>query len=495
VALSAFVAIPMVVLALRHYYPGFRRSAGPEIRHIAVLPFVNLSADQAQEYFADGLTDEIIMMLGRVNSLLPIARSSAFRFKGQPVDVLDVGKKLKVDLVLEGSIRTAGDRVRITVHLSDASSGRQIWSEAYEEPLKDIFSVQKNVALSVVERLGLSATGPETANVQHPADLATYNLYLKGRFFWNQRTEYGVRMAIANFEQAIARDPAYAAAYAGLADAYGISQNYAYRNPREIWPKAFAAAERAVQLEPNSAETLSSLGHVLAFYRHDWEGAKHAFERAIVLNPGYATAHQFYASMYLLPLGRLREAETKMRLAARLDPLSPILQSTLGTILYFQGNHDAAVNQYKFALELEPRLCRPHAYLAEVFYRKSMPEHAEEWALRGLELCGHDPMMVGWAGHVYGGLGKRERALELLRKLGQMSHAHVSPFLLAIVHLGLSDTGAAFEYFSKAVDEPNIWMAFIRSNPMFTPYREDPRYKDLVKRMGLEQAHPLHPAK
>jgi TolB-like protein/predicted Ser/Thr protein kinase len=349
---------------------------------IAVLPFVNLSADKEQEYFCDGMAEEIINALTHVEDLRVVARTSAFSFRGKEIDIREIGRKLNVETLLEGSVRKAGSRVRITAQLINVTDGYHLWSERYDRDIgalccpEDIFAIQDDISLTIVDKLKVKLLKGEKTKLvkRHTEDLDAYNLYLKGRYFWNRRTEESLKKSIDCFNQAIEKDPGYALAYAGLADSYVTLQDYSSLSPKVTLPKAKQAAYKALEIDGTLAEARNSLAQVL-FREWDWQGAEKEHKRAIELNPNYASAHHWYA-LVLAYAARFDEAIAEMKRAWELDPLSLIINRNLGLVLCYAHRYDKAIKQLQKTLEMDPSFSLAHASLGLVYLRKAMYQEA-----------------------------------------------------------------------------------------------------------------------
>jgi len=466
---------------------GSSRQPASVERSVAVLPFTNLSPNRQNEYFSDGMTEELITALGKVEGLRVAARASSFAFKGKPLDVGEVSRKLNVGAVLDGSVRRSGRRLRVTAELVRASDGARLWADRYDRELRDVFQVQDELARAIVGalRVPLRLSGrPDTALVRTAtADPAAHDLYLQGRFQWNQRTYEALRRAASYFERAAARDPAYAEAYAGLADAYVILPQYGPVPPRDAFAKAERAAERALALDSTLAEAHTSLAAV-RMYAYDWRGAEAEFRRAIALNPNYATAHHWY-SAYLGGAGRLDEALAEIEQAQVLDPLSRIISANVGGRLALHRRYDDALRQLRAALELDPNFAAAHEWLCWVYIMKRTPREATGPCERAAALTGGNPGL-GPLAYAYAASGERARATTLLRQLEARSRReYVSPWAIAIAHLGLGDTAGAFEWLDRGVvaRDPNLTGGL--SAPFWDPLRADPRFVRLRERMGL----------
>ncbi|MGQ0812879.1 MAG: tetratricopeptide repeat protein [Gemmatimonadota bacterium] len=457
---------------------------------IAVLPFVNMSDDRANEYFSDGVTEELIDALAQIPGLRVAARTSAFSFKGKNVPVDEIAQRLRVATVLEGSVRKAGNRLRITAQLVNATDGYHLWSKTYERELADVFAVQEQIAKAIAAALELElGTARPTLVAQAPENVDAYDLYLKGRFFWNKRTEEGFRRSIEYFEAAVARDPGYARAYAGLADANILMGIYSYVPAREAFPNAKQAAAKALALNPSLGQAHVALAMISMAFDRDWRAAERAFRRGIELDPRYSTGHTLYG-YYLNITGRQEEAIAEARRGVELEPLSLIINAALGWKLHFARRYDEAAAQYHKTLELDPNFPVVHTWLGLTLVQQGKPDEAIAEFQRGVALAG-GRLPQWWA---QGGLGyayaKSGRPAEARRILEQFEHEsrrrYVSPDLMAIIYFGLDDRERAFQWLERAVEERSNWPLYLRVDPMFDTVRNDPRFQRLLKKMGLE---------
>lgn len=463
-----------------------RAVPGGELASIAVLPFADLSPQKDQEYFCDGMTDELISALTKVEGLRVLSRTSAFQFKGKQDDLRQIGEQLRVGTVLRGSVRKEGNRLRITAQLIQVADGRYLWSETYEREMKDLFAVQDAISRALAQKLRVQLVGEQRRLFNpHTENLEAYNLYLQGRYHWNQRTEKGLQRSVEYFEQAIARDRRFTLAYAGLADSHALLASYGVLPPREVMPKAKAAATRALEIDDTLGEAHASLGFVRSFYDWDWAGAEQEYRRAMQLNPGYATAHHWYSG-YLRAVGRLPEALAAIRRAQELDPLSPAIGRDLGRVLLSLRRPDQAIEQYRKTLELDPNFPSGYLHLGMAYEQKSMYEEAVAAGQKARDLPGGNPLILAGLGHSYALWGKKDKARELLGELKELSRQRYVPaFDMALVHIGLDDKDRAFEWLEKACQERDGWLVWLKADPLFDSLRSDPRFAALLKKLGL----------
>jgi serine/threonine-protein kinase len=456
---------------------------------IAVLPFVNMSADAENEYFSDGLADELIGALARVDGLQVAARTSAFRFRGKEVDIRDVGKQLGVRTVLEGSVRKSGNQLRVSVQLLSVEDGYHIWSERYDRSLKDMFAIQEEIAGAVVGQLRLKLGLAGTSSPVRPAagDLEAYNLYLKGRYFWNRRRPADIRKALKCFQRGLQLDPKFAVLWAGLADCYVVEGVQGTRSPDEVFPLAREAAGRALAIDPEMAEAFTSLGCVQAVYEWNWVAAEKQFLKALALNPNYSTAHHWYATHLLIPVGRFAEARKQVELALQNDPLSLPIGTTAGLIAYFERDFQRAIGEYERALELDATFGLAHYFLAEVYEQEGAYEKALQSLTRALEISPESSEMEAALARTLAASGQAMRAEEMLGKLRKKAELqYISPVLMAQVLLGLERRERAIEELQRARDTRATDLIWLKVRPVFDTVRGDARVKEIGAAMGLE---------
>jgi serine/threonine-protein kinase len=454
---------------------------------VAVLPFANTSGDAADEHFSDGLTDELIGALSQVGSLKVIGRTSSFALKGKALDVRTVGDTLHVAAVLEGSIRRSGDRLRVTAQLVGTRDADVLWAQTFDREPKDVFAVQEEIARAIVVALRVTlaagAAGGDAPLVRPAtADLAAYDLYLRGRLFFNQRTGPGLARAVTYFEQAVARDPAYARAYAGLADAHMTLMVNGYRAPRDAVPRARAAAERALALDSTIAEAHVALARVR--FAYDWAAGGRELDRAVALDPNYALGRQV-RGIYLLDRGRLAEAEAALREGLVVDPLSAPIRKDLGRVYLSAHRPDQAVAELRDALELNPLLAQTHLQLGHARLQQRRPAEAVA-AFRQAAALGS----VSDSAYLAYGLaaaGRRAEARAVLRALlATADSRYLPPVGVAAAYTGLGDADAAFRWLERGARERAAWMDALNTIPAFAPIHADPRWRDLVRRVVPE---------
>jgi serine/threonine-protein kinase len=457
------------------------------ISSLAVLPLANTNVDSETEYLSDGITESIINLLSQLPGLRVMARSTVFRYKGQQADAREVGRALKVRAVLAGQLFQRGSRLVIKVELVDARDGSRLWGEHYNQDVSEIFEVEKAVARAVVEKLRLRLTGEQRRRVGQPLTESTeaYQCYLKGRYHWNKRTAEGLKKSIKLFEQAIDLDPTYALAYAGVADAYLNLGGWGHLPFREAYPRAKAAAARALEIDDTLAEAHVSLAMVRKEYDWDWPAAGRGYERALDLSPNYAVGHQWYGE-YLAALGRHAEAIAAFKRAIDLDPLSLIIQATLGRHgYYFARQFDLAIAQLRKTLEMDDNFWVARLWLGWTCTNAGRLSEglAELQAARRLD---DNLEIVAALGHAHGLAGRRTEAELALEELERLSRTrYVSPMLGALVATGMGEHDQALGWLEKAYEERAQMMSELKVEPAFDPLRADPRFADLLRRVGL----------
>jgi serine/threonine protein kinase/Tfp pilus assembly protein PilF len=457
----------------------------------AVLPFVDLSPQKDQEYFSDGLTEELITALSQVPGLKVAARTSSFQFKGQSRDVREVGRQLGVGAVLEGSVRKSGNRFRVSAQLISVKDGYQLWSESYDRDLADIFAVQEDVARSIVAalRVRLAPAGAAALTVRPTADLLAYDLYLKGLFAWNQRTKASLPEAVRYLEQAVARDSTFARAWAALADAYILVVPFSGGSPADAWRKAQLAARKALALDSTSAEAYTALGYGNMIYEWNWTVAEQSFQRAIAADPNYATAHHWYGD-FLAGRGRLKESLAEMSRAHELDPLSRQIGSEWGWVSYLMHQNDEAAAHIRQTLELDPNYAGAHLRLGLVQIQQHRYPEAIASLKRAIDLGAFYPHAAAGLAFAYAASGDRAAAMGIATDLEQRSARElVPPFAIAVAYAGLGDASQGIKWLNRGIDEKDIYIPENFFEPLLDPLRSDPRFGQVVTRMGLSQPH------
>jgi TolB-like protein/Flp pilus assembly protein TadD len=461
-------------------------------KSIAVLPFTNMSADPEQEYFCDGMAEEIINSLTQLEELHVVARTSSFAFKGKQMDVREIGRKLNVQHVLEGSVRKAGNRLRITAQLIKVSDGYHLWSERYDRELDDLFAIQDETSLQIVKNLKVKLGSKEKSLIEkrHTEDLESYNLYLKGRYYWSTYTEEGFKKGIEYFEQAIKRDPSYALAYAGIAICNTFLGYYLYLNPKQEFEKAEAAAQKALDLDEGLAEAHLAMAWVKMSRDWDWSCAESEFRRSIELNPGYAIGHAYYAGL-LSVKGRNAEAVAEAEKAQELDPLSPLIGATTGLRYYYARDYDRAIEHIQKTLEMAPHFAPGYWMLSLPLVVAGRMDEAVKTAEKSIELLTtDDPIASAICGIIYAlAPDKRDKAQKVIDQLMALSKKRqISSFFMGMIFIGLDKKDQTFMWFDKAFQEREPLLMWARPDPIVHDrLQSDPRYKELLARMGLNK--------
>ena len=483
--LLALVAGAVLVARIRSPAAGATASAFPP--STAVLPFADLSPASDQEYFSDGLTEELITALSRVEGIRVAARTSSFQFKGRQMDVREVGRRLDVGSVLEGSVRRSGSRVRISAQLVSARDGYQLWADSYDREVADVFAVQEEIARAIISALQvrLGARSSETLRARPTDDPEAHDLYLKGRFAWNQRTGAGLQAAVRYLEQAVTRDSTFAPAWAALADAYVLVVPYAGAAREATWAKARTAAGKALVLDGTLGEAHTALAYGTMIYDWDWPAAEAGFRRAITVDPGYPTAHQWYAN-FLWGRGRLDEALREMQLAHRLDPLSLVIASELGATYYLQRRLGEAEAQLNQTLALDPNFPHGLYLLGQVYLQQHRYREAIDAMRRALDLGGFQEDLSGALTYAYAMSGDSIAAARNTADLEKRWSSGTSgPFALALAYAGQGKLTRAFEYLDRAVAVRDVFMPEDFFDPLLDPLRADPRFAGIERRMGI----------
>ncbi|UCD57492.1 MAG: tetratricopeptide repeat protein, partial [Candidatus Hydrogenedentota bacterium] len=417
-----------------------------------------------------------------------VARTSAFSFKGKDIDVRDIGRKLNVETVLEGSIQKAGNRVRITGQLVNVSDGYHLWSEKYDRNMEDIFDIQDEISEAIVNKLKVKLFGEEKQRLakRQTVDLDVYNLYLKGRFFWARQAVENLEKARKYFEEVLEKDPGYGPAYAGLADIYIILPLYGVSAPGEVIPKAKEAVLKALEIDDNLAEAHNSLAWVKTLYEWDWEGGEREFRRSIELNPGHAPTHQRYA-LHLSFVGRFDEAVEQIEQALDLDPLSVIVNREFGQVCLFSGQVDRAIEALQKQMEIDPNFPFARLLLAEAYIQKGMYEDAVSEMERETEITGGHPLAKSSLGGVYARIGRTDEAQIILEELKQRTEQFGMPFQLGSLYMALGDFDRGFEWVERAVEERDPYLCWISMMSRWDIVRSDPRYLALLRRLNLDK--------
>jgi TolB-like protein/DNA-binding winged helix-turn-helix (wHTH) protein/Flp pilus assembly protein TadD len=483
---GALVAVlSLTILAVWLFRSWDRPSVG--IRSIAVLPLDNLSGDASQDYFSDGMTDELITDLAKIKALRVISRTSVMRYKGTHTPLQEIARKLNVDAIVEGSVLRSGEQVRITAQLIQVPADKHLWAESYEGNLSDTLALQNKVARAVAEQIRIEVTSQERAELKSvkKIDPDAYEDYLKGRYFWNKRTADGLKKAVDYFNQAIAKDPNYAAAYSGLADTFALlgDWQYAVMPTKEGVPKAKAAALKALELDDTLGEAHNSLAFCLDGYDWNFDAADKEFRRAIELNPGYAPAHHWYA-WHLVLMGHNDDALAEMRKAASLDPLSLNINSDLAELLLIAHFPDESIQQSRKTIDMDPAFPAAHNQLAQGYLAKHMYAEAIAELQEAIQLSGDSPIFTANLARAYVATNRKAKAAELLNDLKRSSvPGYPLAAEIAMVYTALGDKDQAMTWLEKGYEErfnPGVLL-----RPCFDPLRSDSRFQDLVRRIGL----------
>jgi serine/threonine-protein kinase len=484
-AVAALLVLLLAVGGISLWYFRNRSANAAQIESIAVLPFVNESGSSDVEYLSDGMTESLINNLSQLPKLNVKARSTVFRYKGKAVEPQAIAAELSVQAILSGRVVQRGDDLTLYLSLVDGRNGNQIWGEQYRRKLADLVALQGEIARDVSDKLRVKLSGADEQKLaqNYTANTEAYQLYLKGRFYWNKRTPEGFNQAADYFRQAIEKDPNYALAYTGLADCYVIRGG----DQRESMPRAKEEASRALSLDPTLAEAHVSLAMAKTIYDRDWTGARAEFEEAIRLNPKYATAHQWYGILLSI-LGKPDEALAEINRAIELDPLSLIINTDKGRILYFARRYDDAIRQLQETLKMDADFGTAHNILGWCYAEKGLYDQAVVEMQRGIELGVAVGGALGRIGYAYARAGRRDEVLKILDQLEQRSkQSYVSPYSFAIVYAALGERDRAFSLLQRSIDEGATGQSFMKVDPVFDSLHSDPRFADLMRRVGLPQ--------
>ena len=492
--MAPVLIVGVIILAAVAYWLFIPKKHAPvtptQRRSIAVLPFADLSQAKQYEYLCDGLSETLIDALTHIEGLWVPARTSAFFFKGKTQDIREIGQKLGVDSVLEGSIQVAGDNLRVTARISNTQDGRQVWSEIYNRKMADIFAIQDDIAKAIVTALRIKQLGEKGAPLvkNYTENLEAYRLYLQGRAYWNKRGEADLIKSIEFFKKAIEVDPNYALAYSGLSDAYYIFGNNGYWPAEKAYPKAKAAALKALEIDDKLAEAHATLGSIISDYDWDFAAAEKELKLAIQLNPGYATGHQYYA-YHLVNLGKNEEALREIKIARNLDPLSPRISANVGLFLYYDRRYGQAVEELDKALEVDPTHAATYAWLGWSYDAMGKYEEAVRCYLRAGELRGMPKDLNPYLAGGYALMGKKDEARKILGNLIEYSKTnYVPPVSFASVFSALGEKEQVFAWLEKAFRERDPYLImFVKPSHLFGPVRSDPRFTELMRKIGLEK--------
>jgi TolB-like protein/Flp pilus assembly protein TadD len=464
-----------------------RKSDPHRIQSVAVLPLEDLSDDADHDYFADSMTEALITSLAKIKALRVISRTSAMQYRGARKSLLQIARELNVDAVIEGSVLRSGERIRINAQLIHATSDQHLWAESYERNFRDILSLQSEIARQVANQVRIILTPEEHARLGSARQVnpEAHEWYLKARYHWNKRTEESVRKALSYFQRAIDNDPTYAQGYAGLADSYNILGYYNALPPMEAYPKGKAAALKALEIDNSLAEPHATLGVVKRDFEWDWSGADEAFQCAIELNPGCVEAYHWRGTL-LSMLGRHAEALREKTTALALDPLSVVIRTDLARMFYFARDYDQALEQYRAALDLDSNFGVTHLWLAHVYEQRGRFEQAIAELETGMRLSTGSTFALAKLGHGYAMAGRRDEAHSVLEQLNALSsEKYVSPYDIAIVHVGFQENDEAFAWLQRALEQRSLWLGYLNVEPQLDPLRSDPRFQELLRGVGL----------
>ena len=463
---------------------------GEKLR-IAVLPLANIGSLSEDEYFADGLTEELISTLSKIGAFRVIARTSIMRYKKTSKTIAKIGQELAVSAIVEGTVRKAGTKLRVSAHLVNVKTEERIWSRDYDREIENTFEIQTDIAKKIADALKVRLLHEEKNAIEKESTKIpqAYNLYLNGRYYWNQRTDEGLKKAINYFEKALAVDPNFTLAYTGISDSYAQLAWFEFMSPREAFPRAKENAEKALKVDDKSAEAHTSLGLVLFQYDHNWSAAEKEFRKAIELNPNYAPAHQFFAD-YLKALGRFDEALFEMNQAQEIDPLSLAINTGIGHVLYLSRQYDLAIEQYHKSVRMDPTFVQARLWFGRPYLQKGMYEEAIRELEEAVKLSGGSNISLAVLGHAYASAGKKLEAEKILNQLFDRSKGlYVPSYWIALVFIGLSDKEKAFEWLERAYQDNSSWLVWMNVEPRFDILRLDKRFDSFLVKMGLAGTH------
>jgi TolB-like protein len=471
--------------------PGSRALAS--IRSVAVLPFDHLSSDSEDEIFADAMTDELITSLAKASSLRVISRASVMQFKGSRMPLPDIGRILGVDAVVEGTVIRTGHRVRVTAQLVEAAADRHLWADSYDGELSDILTLQRDMTLAIAGEVSANLSARQRANrataaPPQPVNVDAYLAYIKGRAFWDQRNEAALLKGIAAFGQATEIDPGYAAAYAGLADCYTALGYGSYLAPRAAFEHASAAAHKALAIDPALAGAEAALAYVALYYQWNHDEADRRFRRALARDPSSVIAHHWY-SVYLTAVGRFDAARAEIGRALELDPLSHAVNTDVGFVAYYSGHHDEAVAKLRSVLSVAPNFALAHLWLGRALQEQGRLDDALQEYEQTRRIIGDWPVALAAIGHVLGISGRECDARQVIGELDRLSRRrYVTEYGIALVHAGLGDRTAVFEWLDRAVDARSHWLVWLQLDPRWSAVRNDPRFDAIGQKCKLQMA-------
>jgi serine/threonine protein kinase len=471
----------------RHSRVPFGPAGSVQIRSLAVLPLQNFSRDPDQDYFADGMTEALITDLSKISALQVISRTSVMQYKGSKKPLPTIAKELHVDAVIEGSVEKAGERVRITAQLIEAANDKHLWAESYDRDLRDVLSLQDEVARRIADQVQVKLTPQEQRQLsaKTPTNPEAYQLYLQGRFYWNKGDEQDLKKSIEYYQEALAKEPNYALAYAGLADSYSGFSDW-YLPPRRVMPQAKAAALKALQLDDSLAATHAALCWIYTVYEWDWPGAERECSRAIELSPNSADAHDTYSN-FLACIGRWEQAEAEIHRAEELDPLSFRYSADAAMIYYDWRHYDQAVLQAQKSVSLQPDYFIAHSYLGMIYAQTGSISEAIVEAQKGVQLS-DSPLARGVLGYSYATAGKKSEARKIAADLqGHFDERFVCPFEIGTIYIRLGEKEESFRWLDRAYEERSICISGMKFDPRLDPIRSDPRYDTMVRKLNFPQ--------
>ena len=458
-----------------------------QVQSLAVLPLENISRDPDQEYFADGITEELITNLAKIGALRVISRTSAMNYKGAHKPLPEIARALNVDAVIVGTVQQSGGRVRVSAQLIDGRTDRHLWAESYERDLRDVLELEGELARAIAGEIEVKLTPQDQARLGNTRRLKpeAHEAYLRGQYFWNKLNEEGVRKSIEYYQKAIELEPGYAAAYAALAFSYNMLASSEFVSPQTAYPQAKKLAQKALELDPSLGDAHAAHGFVVCYWEWEWPAAEEEFKRAIALNPNGGTGHHVYA-LYLGEMGRSEESIAEMRKALELDPVSVLAQRNLGWLYKVAHQPEKAIEQYRKVLEMDPNSGDGHSGLGSVYVL--LGRHAEAIAeLReARRLSEDDALVLAYLSCAHAAAGNRREAQKLIRELEQMStRRYVAPYYVAMVYAALGEREQTFRWLAKALEERNDSLVDLKVDPAFAPLHSDPRFQDLLRRMNF----------
>jgi len=466
---------------------GSLAASAAHIESLAVLPLENLSRDPEQEYFAEGMTEALINCLAKIGALRVVSRTTAMHYKGVHRPLRELAQELHVDGIVEGTVQRSGERLRISAQLLHAPTDTHLWAESYDRDLRDVLALQSEVAQAIAKEIRIKLTPVDQARLAEarPVDPEAYEAYLKGRYHWNRRSGEGLKKGLQYFQQAVAKDPNYAAAYLGLADCLSVLGWTGFVAPDEGCGRAGGLTIQALEMDRGSGEAHASLGFATMLYDYDFAAAEKEFERSIELSPRYATAHQWFG-LYLALMARFEEGYTELKRAVRLDPHSLMIRVTLGFVCWCWRRYDEAIEQFEKVLETDPNFLWAHCDIGFTYADHSMYERAIAAGRKAVELSQGAPTFVAFLGDEYavaGHLGEARETLERLRELSK--HHYVTSYMVARIHAAMGETDEALRWLETAYQERAAWMVILKVDPRFDHMRSDPRFLDLMRRMNF----------